>query len=48
MAGVGCGTPRRTHSLHAVPAFSILVLAGWMVPSGNFLKKLHDASDVRR
>ena len=45
MAGVGCGSPRRTHSLHAVPALSILVLAGWLVPSDNFLKKLHGARD---
>lgn len=47
MAGVGCGTPRRTNSLHAVPAFSILVLdvwPGWQFPQA--IATLYDARDV--
>ena len=49
MAGVCCGTPRRTNSLHAVPAFSILVLDVW--PEWQFpqaIASLYGAGDVRR
>jgi hypothetical protein len=49
MAGVGCGTPWRTHSLHAVSAFSILVIDLW--PAWQFLQEtaaLCDAKDIYR
>jgi hypothetical protein len=45
MAGVGCGTPRRTPSLHAVPVFSNLVSDLW--PAWQFPQETAALCDAR-